>query len=1019
MKLVSIMLLLFLFISTTAKDKEPVLALEFKYADCFKRGKLDSALYFIKLERTLMPKPEDLYALQLVEAEIYMIKSKYEKSFSILEELEKQIVQEKGSQHSQLITLLHLKARHYDNYQDRPNQKESAERAFKIATAIYPETHLEVGKCFNELGYYYTRILNLEKGIEFIDKSKAIFLKTVGSDDLRLVKVYNTYIMYHNALTDYRNLEKYIDLKHQILSKNLPPDHDQMMESFADIGTMKYYNGEHNEALMYLQKAIQILNKNHKNYVYPHIDIYNNISSIWLQLKEFDKALECSKISLAARRSIFGNESLTQWHTLNYLGRIYSKMGDHPKAIETYKKAIFYTTNKLQDHRTPINLADSYFEIDQPQNGIKYLELAEGILESKSKPMFYQFCRINQYYAKYYRKINNKSKALDAINLAINQSVGLESKAELDQIPEYYQFKNKFGLLNSLMIKGNILEENKEDTLSLKAALNTYALALNAVDTMKSKLSSGASRNRLSEEAAPIFDKAIATTFALWEITQNEQYIDKAFLLIERSKALDLLKNIINGLEKDKSSENYTLFEKEQSLKTKYSYYYGKFRKLPVGASDSLKNAYQNKIFNLNKQRDSLHQSIIDKTGYSFIKKNTINPISLRKAQQRISEKTVLFSYFYGEESIYSIGITKNKLQFEKIVRTDSLVNTIEGYNKELQEFDYTGYSEYKVKEYSLNSLVIYKALLEPILKDKKDIKNLIIIPDGKLSMINFSALTYELAAEEKSNFLTLPYLIRKYNIQYHYSSSLHFIGSSFENDRAKVNCLAMAPFKQGKRNLVASEKELTEISNHFNGNFLSGNQATKAAFLDLHKAHQILHLATHALADTKNPNLSRLTFHSEDKPKPEKHFLYNYEIQNLPIEASLVVLSACETGIGKYQHGEGVMSLARSFLYAGAASVLMSQWKIEDHASSKIMQYFYENIAQRKSKNEALRNAKLAYLDNADHLTAHPAFWAGIAFIGNNSPIDNGTNNSLVLLLLTLAVCGIAYLVYRRKFVV
>jgi len=90
---------------------------------------------------------------------------------------------------------------------------------------------------------------------------------------------------------------------------------------------------------------------------------------------------------------------------------------------------------------------------------------------------------------------------------------------------------------------------------------------------------------------------------------------------------------------------------------------------------------------------------------------------------------------------------------------------------------------------------------------------------------------------------------------------------------------------------------------------------------------------------------------------------LYLTEIYGLHLNANLLVLSACETGIGKLEKGEGMISLARAFNYAGVPAIVTTLWKIDDESTSKIMEYFYENLNNSLSKNEALHQAKLTYL--------------------------------------------------------
>lgn len=116
-----------------------------------------------------------------------------------------------------------------------------------------------------------------------------------------------------------------------------------------------------------------------------------------------------------------------------------------------------------------------------------------------------------------------------------------------------------------------------------------------------------------------------------------------------------------------------------------------------------------------------------------------------------------------------------------------------------------------------------------------------------------------------------------------------------------------------------------------------------------------------------------------------EAYFLY--EIQNSITNANLVALSACNTNTGKVYAGEGVASLARSFLYAGAQSTLTSLWEIPDFSTSQIVTSFFEYL-DVKNKSEALQQAKLNYLNNADEHLSNPKYWAGLVITGDDSSI-------------------------------
>ena len=147
--------------------------------------------------------------------------------------------------------------------------------------------------------------------------------------------------------------------------------------------------------------------------------------------------------------------------------------------------------------------------------------------------------------------------------------------------------------------------------------------------------------------------------------------------------------------------------------------------------------------------------------------------------------------------------------------------------------------------------------------------------------------------------------------------------------------------------------------------------------------AYSYVHLATHGVVDAVNPELSQVFLNNTETDKQNDNHLYSGEIYNLKINAKLVSLSACETGLGKMSDGEGIIGLSRALLYAGAQSVNVSLWKVSDSSTADLMVNFYQNIIQNnKNHTLALQQAKTSLL-NSENFSA-PYFWAAFILVGN-----------------------------------
>jgi hypothetical protein len=126
----------------------------------------------------------------------------------------------------------------------------------------------------------------------------------------------------------------------------------------------------------------------------------------------------------------------------------------------------------------------------------------------------------------------------------------------------------------------------------------------------------------------------------------------------------------------------------------------------------------------------------------------------------------------------------------------------------------------------------------------------------------------------------------------------------------------------------------------------------------------------------------------SEDNDSIESNFWQAHKVSETQIKGNLVVLSACETGFGKFEKGNRITSLARAFMYAGASSLIVSLWQVNNYATSEIMKHLYENLANGMRKDEALRQAKIQYIKLAKGFAAHPGFGSPFIQMGNTAPL-------------------------------
>ncbi|MCB0447045.1 MAG: CHAT domain-containing protein, partial [Gelidibacter sp.] len=372
----------------------------------------------------------------------------------------------------------------------------------------------------------------------------------------------------------------------------------------------------------------------------------------------------------------------------------------------------------------------------------------------------------------------------------------------------------------------------------------------------------------------------------------------------------------------------------------------------------------------------------------------------------KIQDGSSVVRYVYIYDKLFAFVIETNTIEVFEL-HSETLNNTLKSFVNDNEIYE----------DYSEAYHNLYNILWKP-LESAINNTTVIIIPDG-----NLFNLSFEVLAHEKPNSYRDLYkvsLLKKYCISYNYS--LLLINKNQSHKLFEKNFIAFSPefTKEMKDNYVTVVSDsvfldrsylkllpqpfVTDLakdySKVFDGSTFINENASKQIFTKTAKEHKIIHIGTHAESNNVTPELSRLIFakNISDTLATDDNSLYTYEIYNQNLSSNLAILTACETGKPTYQAGEGMISLAHAFNYAGSESILTSLWKIDEKSSTEILEYFYENISDGMTKDLALKQAKLKYLENAEGRTLAPQYWAGLVVIGNTSAIDLKTNNSQLL---------------------
>jgi len=311
----------------------------------------------------------------------------------------------------------------------------------------------------------------------------------------------------------------------------------------------------------------------------------------------------------------------------------------------------------------------------------------------------------------------------------------------------------------------------------------------------------------------------------------------------------------------------------------------------------------------------------------------------------------------------------------------------------------------------------------------------LLILPDVQLAGIPFDALDSQAGIKDSADFRDLNYFITRNEISYSYTASLWMYkrANALKLQRSK-KLLAMAPsydamrmqaegiwpkWSDQLRELTGIIEETNYLSKTFTGRVYQHDRAIESKFKEVAGEADYIHLAMHAIPDNADPLQSALFFHPvEDEGEDGR--LTGAEILDTPLKAKLTVLSACNTGTGKTEIGEGIISLARSFIIAGSPSVVLTQWALDDLSGQQIIKSFYNNISGGIPIAKALQSAKITHVNQATKLKAHPYFWAGVILMGQDQVIDIKKKEPLALLIFAafaiILLFTATYLLAKRR---
>jgi len=408
----------------------------------------------------------------------------------------------------------------------------------------------------------------------------------------------------------------------------------------------------------------------------------------------------------------------------------------------------------------------------------------------------------------------------------------------------------------------------------------------------------------------------------------------------------------------------------------------------------------RDELIEIGKRISNLELRINEKYPSYLKTKYETSTVPLEALKEKLTSlDAVLVEYFWGEETVYALVIS-DSVNFYKL-KAPGLSEYLKLFENKKND-----YSKEAVRIFADNSFSLYSSLIRPFV-DQLTKKRLIIVPDGPLLQLPFETLISENTGD---SYNRLPYLLNQYIISYSLSAS-QLTGS---NTPQTANPKLLAFGFSG--NIPGTDSELKDLSDKFpSGKFLYANDVTEKNFKDNAPNFDLLHLAVHGSGDTGEDYSATLYF--RDKDGSEDGHLYWYELYSMNLRASLAVLTSCESGIGKTYRGEGMLSMANAFTFAGCNNIVMGLWKVDDQVSVKLMNTFYTELLNGMAIDEALAIAKRTYMASADQISANPKIWGSLIAYGETPILTaDKVQTSWVVIALTILVTAIVVLVIKTR---
>ncbi|WP_420577109.1 CHAT domain-containing protein [Ekhidna sp.] len=885
-------------------------------------------------------------------------------------------------------------------------------------------------------------LLNMTKGarlvadynpesIAFLKEALKTYFKNNYSDSVQLARIYgnigNSYFItyrYDSSKNYYVKLARLMNNK-KVEEKLGIPCYWSLGLSYNSMGLV-------DSSIYSYNKALTLVGEVNANNAYTHISINTNKSSelrkIYRIEEAFDEISKNDSIIKSFNLDLNDQQILNSMFEMALVKRDLGKLNDalmllrEIKAIESQK----YDRNHITSAYNHYSISETFYQIGQYDSALFHLLSAYHITENQETDFSNYMILLDRKLGDIKSELSNFSESLRAYKKAYLRLRNHKNVNRFSQAAVELEIANVFFRMNSYDSSKLYIQKSLENNCMGRCDYGKYPLPSENVysiplilKTLVLRLQLEIQRNPDSQETLELcevfmkwrdrFDLEVINDNDLLQLINLQEELislllhsnldnESIFPLVFKLQEINQNKKLIRELEfrnTKKSILNADLKHRINSLDQSIGHLSNSLRN--DSSSEDQITSELNKL-----KRDKitfLDQLKIQNPNYFNIRYGPTNEI-LSTAKSTIGEDQILIRYIWVGEKIWITFLTQNDYGIIP-VDWENAESDLSSFLSMISQPDHT---TDEVQKYQDLAFKIHQKLLLPMSQHIES-KNLIIYPDKALHYLPFEALVID-KNNSASTYTDLNYLIKNHSVIYENAVTRKFLTK--KNKPSKTDVLVFSPEYENFPLPWASE-EIKQINKSIGTTSYVSKKATIVNFLDKAPKHSQVHFLGHGFMNAQDPLESYLLF----SKSPNEDRLSVRDIYKLKTSNSLLVLSACETGVGEYINGEGVVSLTRAFFYAGVECIVMSLWKINDMSTTLLMGGFYKQISNGKRIDESLRISKLELIKRNNGQFAHPYYWAGFIVKGNSEKLSKRNNKALI----TASIISFIFifLLYRR----